>query len=111
MVGFGARAAYSKLKRLEAKRVLNGGPRYTMDGYADAVGQGSGELVTISIPLFNQVEAGSLESLSRTGIITNLASGVQGSFNNARVDFVFYVCDRLHVRSSGLVTTYTRVGA
>lgn len=110
--GSGVRDAYLKLKQVEALRVINGEPRFTLDGYADAVCFTQGELVTFSMVVYNQGQGSLSETISKTGIITKLNFNNQTAPNNQSLDLIFYLCDRLWVRkSAGVVTSLTRVGA
>ena len=106
--GSGLRAAHGLLKAVEVRGLMNGAPRSTIDNYFDAVAKGQGELVTLSLDLYNPDEASSTETVTKTGILTNVVwSGGSGGFRAQRLDAVFMICDRLWIRSGGTVTSFT----
>lgn len=106
--GSGLRAAHALLKSIEARVLVNGAPSMTLDGYLVAVAIGQGELVTLEIPVYQRGAAGDQEVISKTGIITNVVwSGGPGGKLAQRIDLVFHICHRLHIRASGNITTLT----
>lgn len=106
-VGSGARAALSQLRNLEARVLLNGQPSMTLDGYLVAACIGQGELVTITADLYQRGAADNKETLSVTGIITNVVWTAAAGPLGQRIDLVLHRCHRLHVRSGGVVSTWT----
>lgn len=106
--GSGVRAGHAKLKSLAVINLLNGAPSMTLDGYLVAAAIGQGELVTITAPVYQLGATDDTETISRVGIITDLVwTGGPGGSLVQRLDLVFHACHRLHVRSSGTVTTLT----
>lgn len=105
-VGEGTRAAHAKLRGLEALNLVNARPERNLAGTRAAVCQGQGELVTVDFCLYNQDEDDTVERVIRTGIVAQLVySGGPGGPKKQRLDFVLYLCDKLHVVAGGAVTT------
>lgn len=105
--GSGVRAAHAKLKPIETRVLLNGAPSMTLDGLFVAAAIGQGQLVTVSAPVYQRGLTDDTETLTVTGIITDLVwSATQGPLGQ-RLDFVLMRCHRLHVRAGGAVTTST----
>lgn len=99
-IGNNIKAAHDNLDDIVVTNLLNGAPSMTLDGFLVAAAIGQGELVT--------VEIGSGPIVSRTGILTNMVWQVgRGGGFSQRLDLVLHRCHRLHVRSSGTVTTST----
>lgn len=106
--GSGVRAGHAKLKTLAVINLLNGAPSMTLDGFLVAAAIGQGELVKIEAPVYNHDETSDTETVSVVGIVTNLVwTGGPGGPLSQRLDLVLHRCHRLHVRSSGTVTTTT----
>lgn len=105
--GSGSRAAHAKLKSLETRVLLNGAPSMTLDGYLVAAAIGQGEMVKLAADVYQLGASDNKESLAIIGIITNVVwSAGQGPLGQ-RIDLVLHRCHKLHVRSSGTVTTST----
>jgi hypothetical protein len=106
VTGSGSRAAQAKLRAVETRHVV----RYSrnMAGTFDAAA-GRGELVALALSVYRRGAPDSSEAISKTGIITSVAwSAGTGGFLVQRCDFLFQVCDVLHVANG---SEYTRLGA
>lgn len=108
--GSGVRAAHANLRNLETRVLLNGEPTMTLDGLFVAAAIGQGQLVQVQAPVYHRGETSDTETISVTGIITNLVwTASQGPLGQ-RLDFILQRCHRLHVRTGGTVTTSTDPG-
>lgn len=86
--GSGMRERLSELQAIEAKRIAGGKPRMNLEGYADAVCDPGGQLVTVTL------EEGS--TLTETGIISIVEASVgPGGHLVQSLTLVFYPCTRL----------------
>lgn len=106
-IGSGARAAHALLKNLEARVLLNGQPSMTIDGLLVAACIGQGELVTLTADLYSRGAADNKETLSVTGIITNVVWTAAAGPLGQRIDLVLHRCHKVWIRSGGTVTSYT----
>src|SRR5690606_16424218 len=105
--GSGVRAAHANLKNLETRVLVNGEPTMTLAGLIVASAIGQGQLVKVEAPVYSRGAPSDLETVSVTGIITNLVWTASNSPLGQRLDFILQRCHRLHVRSGGIVTTST----
>lgn len=105
--GSGVRAAHANLKNLETRVLINGEPTMTLDGLFVAAAIGQGQLVKVTAPVYSRGAQDDTETITVTGIITNLVWTASNGPMGQRLDFVLHRTHRLHVRSGGTVTTST----
>lgn len=110
VMGSGVRAAHANLKSLETRVLLNGEPSMTLAGTLVAAAIGQGQLVKVEAPVYSRGATDDKETITVTGIITNLVWTASNSPLGQRLDFVLQRCHRLHVRTGGAVTTSTDPG-
>lgn len=107
VTGSGVRAAHANLKNLETRVLVNGEPTMTLAGLIVATAIGQGQLVKVEAPVYSRGAPNDTETVTVTGIITNLVwTASQGPLGQ-RLDFILQRCHRLHVRAGGTVTTST----